>query len=434
MGPHDAVRIDTRKPPEPPRRGVVAASVVLLLLVVGVLLGVGHYDDLAEEAPEETIPDIGPDPLEQALLVVEDFAAAWNGGDAAAVGDLIPEEWEWIQLPGLSDGWLTTRDGRAQLETGIGFITSVSRISLGRCDAELGPPDSPTTAVVRCNDAGFVSDYLDALERNMWEDTGPRSPSRWGPRRPGILFGIQRGSVISVELETDPYTPHAYCVWAELNHPERAAFLFDLHCRPNTTEATSDAHAELAEAFMAAGAPFPTRQVAEARLAASYVARFAELHNLVDTATVDAWLSPQVEAASLPGFAGGEAPAVADYLTWSARLMDISTGLCSVEFGDGVTVVTCPDLTVAGVLFDQPVPQPTVFTVDSNRRGDPVARSRGRILAVEPLSDDHVPIEEICRRLRGLQPTAAAAAFADECTPEYTRDAAVALAKMMEQT
>ena len=108
---------------------------------------------------------------------------------------------------------------------------------------------------------------------------------------------------------------------------------------------------------------------------------------------------------------------------WSSRLLEIEIGTCEIEIGGGETVVTCPDLAVSGPLLDEPVVQPTKFVVASLRRGNPVARSYSRILAVEPLDAAAVPIESACRRLRESG-SEGAAAFDEDCRPIFSLEAA----------
>jgi hypothetical protein len=407
---------------------VAPLVVAVALAAVGVVTSFGGGGE--SDQPDEAIPTS----LEAAIQVVEQFAEAWNRGDADAVGDLIIDDWDSIQLPGFSDPFFAPADGRPALTNGIAFLTAVAGFLSGPCDAELAPPDSRATAVVRCHDADFGGDYLDAVRRNVWDEAPPGLGfGRWVPV-PGVTFGIQGDRIVAIESVSHRFTPQAYCIWGDQARPELAASLFDLHCRPATTPSAGGAHAEAAEAFGAAGSPLPSWRLAEARLTASYVDRFVEHHNLADTHTAQGWLSPAVSPADLPGFAGAaDEPAVADYLQWSARLMEIQSGECAVEYGGDFTVVTCPHMTVTGPLLDEPLSQPTRFTLGSTNGGERVARAFARIVAVEPLNGLLVPVEQVCRDLRQSHPAAASGAFTEDCSPVYTREAADTLAVALGQ-
>jgi hypothetical protein len=428
------IRVEGGTPPAR-RRWTAPAMAVTALATIGLLATAGAYRGSVATDGEETIPDLGPSPLEAALLVAEDFAAAWNRGDAAAADALIADEFDWVTLPGLTDPHFGPRDTRAALGDGVRFLTSVTALQLGPCDAEVAPPDGRASVLVRCEDAEFRGDYLDAVRRNIWEASLPEPIARAGDAPPGMVFAVDRGAIVGIDLDLDRYAPQAYCIWAEEERPEAAATMFDLHCRPITSPANGAAHADAAAAFVAAGAPLPTRELAEARVAAAYVDRFVELHNVVDTLTARSWLSASVEAADLPGFPGPAAtPPIADYLAWSGRLIDIETGRCTVEISGERTIVTCPDMTAGGRLLGERLPQPTRFVIDANRRGNPVARAQGRILAIEPLSDDPALLDELCRRLRSERPATADLAFDDACTPTYTITAADALAAALQRS
>jgi hypothetical protein len=424
------IKVDQGPTPEPKRPWPVLATAVLIALGVGALVVLTNFQGSGAIAPEETLPDVGPDPLETAVRVVEEFAAAWNVGEVTTAESLISDDWDTVVLPGFQDPWFHSGEGRKSLSDGIAFLSPLTRLSLGSCQSEFAPSDSAATAVVHCDEADFVGNYLDAVWTNAWRDLQPGLALIKDERTPGMSFGVREDRIVSIDIEVGVFAPQAYCIWAEQTHPE-AASLFDLHCHPRPAGLEAPAHAELAEAFMAAGAPLPSYQLAEARLAASYVDRFVELHNLVDTATVGAWLSTSVSAGDLPGFPGAaNEPQLSDYLPWSARLLELATGECTIEIDVGVTIVTCPEMSVAGPLVSEPLRQPTRFVIASNRRGSPVARAYGRILAVEPLGDEMVPIEEICLRLQGS--SASASAFADGCNPVYSAEGAEALTAALE--
>lgn len=425
----DVIRIGSGLPrdtPPRPKSPAVAAG----LLLVGVLASLGIFRGSGSAVSEDTVPDLGPDQLELARLVVLEFATAWNRGDIAAVDALIAEDWRSIVLPGLLDPRFTAEDGRPALIDGISFLSGVAGISLGPCDAELAPPDAGTAAVVRCPEAAFDGRYLDAVARNIWDP--PPSGIDVTETTSGIDFGIRGNRILHIDGGSPAFTPQAYCIWAEQTHPE-AASLFDLACHPATGVADAGAHARLAEGFLAAGSPLPSTRLTNARLAAWYVDRFVEHHNIGDTPTALEWLSRRVPASNLPGFAGADAePAMTDYLRWSARLVRIDAGECSVEYGGSHTIVTCPQMAVDGPLAGGPLPQPTRFTITSSPDRGPLARAFDRIVGVERLSDDLLPVEETCRELQSRNPAAAALAFAGDCRPVYTAEAAAALAAMLE--
>jgi hypothetical protein len=81
-------------------------------------------------------------------------------------------------------------------------------------------------------------------------------------------------------------------------------------------------------------------------------------------------------------------------------------------------------MTVAGPLLAEPVPQPTRFVLASANQPRAVARAYARILAVEPLSDDAVRLDESCTMVRSSDSDLAARAFTAGCTPVYTKEAA----------
>jgi hypothetical protein len=384
---------------------VVAALVVAVLTALGAFRGSGSQ-------PEEV-----PDSLEEtALRLVDEFAAAWNRGDAAAADGLVADEWASVALPGLTDPWFAPEDGREGLTEGLTFLSLATDLSLGRCSSAVPPPDAVTEAVVTCPEAAFGGAYLTAVRRNAWTaETSHQTVS-------GMVFGIRGNRIVAIEIEDRSFSPQAYCIWAEASRPAAAAALFDLHCRPVTAAENAAGHIELAGEYLAAGAPVPTADRAEARLSALYVDRFVEHHNLGDTLTIRGWLSRGVRAADLPGFAGGTDAEVADYLSWSSRLVEIRAGACTVEAGDATTTVTCPGMTVAGPMFAEPVPQPTRFVLASANNPRAIARAYARILAVEPLADDTVPVQDACQRLQLTD--LAGASFTADCEPVYTKEAA----------
>ncbi len=395
------------------------------MVVAVTLVGFGAFDGSGTAEPDPI-----PTAAESALLAVEEFAMAWNRGDADVVDGFIAEEWETIVLPALAGPVLRPEDGREALTEAIGFLTSLTSLSLGPCAAEMSPPDSPTTAVVRCDEAVFGGHYLEAVRSSIWHDIAAPAPD------PGIVFGVRGDRLLGIATDAGGFAPQAYCIWAEQTRPDAAATLFDLHCRPITAAGQAELHAELAAGFLAAGAPLPSRHLTEARLNALYVDRFVEHHNLQDTYTAQNWLSHTVGATTLPGFAGTgnvEVPSVDDYLSWSATLLQIDAGTCTVEPGTVTTVVDCPGMSVSGPLFDEPLPQPTRFVLSTAHRGGTIARAYGRIVAVEPLADVPVPIEDVCRRLQQTDPTAASLAFDDDCTPVYTGRAADVLATALRE-
>jgi hypothetical protein len=407
-----------------PAGGRLGPAIAVAVVAGAALLALGSFRGSGTVVPDETIPEVVPDQIEAAFVAVDEFAAAWNRGDAAAAASLVAGEWDSVLLPGFADSQFTPRDGRAALESGIAFLSSVTRLSLGPCDAVAPSPDSRATTDLRCDDGGLEGDYLDAVARNIWEDIRPM-PDRG---EPGLTFGIRGDRIISIEAGGPGFAPQAYCIWAEQNRPADAGSLFDLWCRPDTTAAAAAIHAQLAAEFVAEGAPLPSRRLTDARLAAAYVDRFAEHHNLGDVFTARGWLSQDVDASDLPGFPDGDAePTVDEFLAWSARLLEIDVGACEVAYSPESTVVTCSEMTVGGPLLDDPVAQPTRFTLSPGSRR-PVARAPERILAVEPLGGDPVPVEQICRLLEETDREAAAAVFTADCTPVYPAAASSAAA------
>jgi hypothetical protein len=426
---HGDVKVDLGTSGRPPRRGPTSAAAIVLLLIV--LVGLNGFRGSDATAPREDLPDLGPDPLEAARLVVGGFAAAWNDGDVGALDGLIAADWDTILLPGLADDRLNQRDGRDELTDGLAFLTAVTTFTLGPCEVGSAPPASAATAVVHCEEAGFRGDYLDAVERNIWEATEAATGTIADAT--GITFRVRDREIIAVEAAVPAFTPQAYCLWAEETHPDTAPGLFDLHCHPVTTGATGPAHAELAGDFLAADPALPSHRTARARLAAGYVDRFAEHHNLGDTRTAAGWLSPEVPASGLPGFAGGPHDTdPAGFLPWSAAVQWIDIGPCSIETGDAHTIVTCPELTVSGPLVAGPLPQPTRFTLESSRTRGRVARATARIVEVEPLGRRQVPLATICGELRRSDPSVAEQVFSADCSPVYSREAGRALAAILE--
>ena len=399
----------------PPGSRVARPAITVAVLAGAALLALGSFRGSGTCVPEETPPEVVPDPTETALLVAEEFAAAWNRGDATTAADLIGEEWEGVLLPGFADSQFGPEDGRAVLEEGIAFLSAVTRMSLGPCEASVPPPGSRATADIRCENGALDGDYLDAIARNIWDDIRPMP----GRGEPGIAFGVRGDRIVSLEAGGPGFAPQAYCIWAEQNRPADAAALFDLWCRPDTTAASGTIHADLAAAFVADGAPLPSRALTNARLAAVYVDRFAEHHNIGDIFTARGWLSHDVRASDLPGFPGGDAePTVDEFLAWSARLLEITVGECSVDYSVASTVVTCPDMAVGGPFLAESVAQPTRFTLSPAARR-PVARAPERILSVEPLGEDPIPVERICRFLEESDPETAAISFTADCSPVY---------------
>jgi hypothetical protein len=420
------VRIDPQPPPEPGRRWPAAAAAVAVV-VVGALAGLGALSGSGGNVSEETVPEVGPGPVESAMLVVEEFAAAWNQGDAAVADGLVADDWDLMLLPGFLDPRFSMNDGRPALSEGIAFLAAVTRLSLGPCRAEVSPPDEETTAVVRCDEAEFRGDYLEALE------VGARV-RRDRPEGRGISFGIAEGEIISIDATAGLFSPQAYCIWAGQTHPELADTLFDLYCYPEATAASGTAHAELAAEFVVSGRPHPSPEMTEARLAAAFVARSVENLNEGNPLTPLRWMSGDVSAEDLPGYAGAaEVPGIADFLLWTGRLLDIEPGTCSVRFEGEHTVVTCPEMSVEGPIVGEPQPQPTRFTLLSSLTRVSFTQSFHRIVGVEPLDDTDLRLEETCRRLRNTHPSTASQAFGGNCTPIYSRDAAEALAAALEE-
>jgi hypothetical protein len=400
---------------------------VVVGLVVGGLALLGAFRGPGDEVPEDHVPDAA----ETALLTVEEFASTWNTGDGPAVERLIAGNWTSVVLPGFADPRFEAEDGRGALAEGIRFLSSVARLSLGPCHAEVAPPDSGSTAVVDCSEARFEGDYLDAVARNIWTDRNGPGPDLGQ----GMRFEVTGDRLVSWEGGNGPYSPQAYCIWAEQARTEAATSRFDLHCRPSTRPADARVHVELAAQFLAAGAPLPTGAEAEARLSALYVDRFVEHHNLGDAATIRGWLSHEVGPGDLPGFAGAAVePAMADYLLWSTRMLDLHAGTCEVEWNDSRTIVTCPDMMITGPLLAGPLARPTRFVLASSNRPGAVARAYGRVLAVEPLFDDVLSVDATCRRVRLAHPDVASSAFDDACHPVYTKDAADLLAAALSDT
>lgn len=388
----------------------------MLALVAGGLQALGAMSG-SGTPPDETVPDLGPDPLEQAIAVVEEFALAWNERDSATVTSAIAAERPGsIVLPGLMYPRFGPPLEPGQLADAVAFLTGIARISLGRCEAEPAPADLGETVVVRCGDARFEGDYVEALRRAAPEDADPE----------GITFAVLGTRIVAISASGGSYDPAAYCVWAEQDGAGLA--LFDLHCHPTTTAASAGSHARTAAAFMAAGGPVPVRETIDARLVATFVDLFVDRHNAGRPLAALPWLSPEVSARDLPGFAGAARdPDIRDYLLWSARLLRIELGECSVEMGGRFTTVTCPDLTVAGPLLDGPHPQPTRFTLAASASRNLRLQPVGVITDIEPLGGRPLPLEAICRRLQQSDPAAAALAFTEDCSPVYTTEAAAVL-------
>jgi hypothetical protein len=416
--------------PQPSRRWL--APFVVVALLVGVLVSLGAYRGSDATVSREELPDLGPGPAESARLVVGEFAVAWNRGDVDTVESLIADEWESIALPGFLDSRFTPMDGRQDLRDGIRFLTSVAQVSLGACNAAVAPPDSSATAVVRCDEAEFHGDYLDALGQDFRLREEPGAV-RSQPA-PGITVAVRNSHIVSIDTDAQSFFPQAYCLWVEQARPDLAASLFDLYCYPATTPANGEAHAELAGSFVNAGSPLPSARLVEARLVASFVDRFVTDHNLNHPFTVLRWLSPELSPTDLPGYTGSdEPPRMVDYLLWSTQLIDIETGDCPVSHDDGFTIVTCADLTLSGVLFDEPTEQPTRFVLVDSMTREVWGQPFDRILAVERLSQTPPPVEEACRRLRRSDPITAAATFTADCVPIYTQEAADILATALEE-
>ncbi len=404
-----------------------AAPLVVAVLLVAVLLGLSGFRGSDATVPGEDLPDLGPDPLEVARLIVGDFATAWNEGDVAALDRLIADDWDTVVLPGLADARVNPRDGRDELTDGLAFLSATTAFTLGPCDVEAAPPVSAATAVVHCGEAGLRGIYLDAVERNIWEGTGTAAAEATG-----MTFRLRDREIIAIETAVPAFTPQAYCLWAEEARPDTAPALFDLHCHPLATGATAAAHGELAAGFLDAAPPLPSHRTARARLAASYVARFAEHHNLGNTGTAAGWLSPRVRAADLPGFPGGPLDTEpAAFLPWSAAVQTLEVGPCTVAVDGDRTVVTCPDLTVSR-LGAAPLLQPTRFTLEASPARRRVARASVRIVEVESLGEGPAWPASICDDLRRSDPAMAGLAFAADCTPVYTREAGRALAAALE--
>jgi hypothetical protein len=408
--------IRVERDPRRPAGGRIAGPAITVAVLAGAaLFALGSFGGSGTAVPQETVPEVVPDPTEAAFVVVDEFAEQWNSGNAAAAVSLIGAEWDSVLLPGFTDSLFVPEDGRAALEDGIAFLSSVARLSLGPCDAVAPDPGARATTDIRCEDGALEGDYLDAIARNIWEGIRPM-PDRG---EPGVTFGVRGDRIISIEAGGPGFAPQAYCIWAEQSRPEDADSLFDLWCRPNTSAAAAAVHAELAAAFVAEGTPLPPRRLTDARLAAVYVDRFAEHHNLGDVFTARGWMSQRVEAADLPGFpAGSNEPTVDEFLAWSTRLLEIDVGECEVDYSVESTVVTCRDMTVGGPMLAEAVAQPTRFTLSPASRR-PVARAPERILAVEPLGGDPIPVERICRLLQGSDPAAAGAVFTADCAPDY---------------
>lgn len=426
MGDRGDIRVHGE--PAPRRRSNPTAPMAALVLLLAVLVGLSGFRGSDATAPGEELPDLGPDPLEKARLVVGDFAEAWNEGDLTVLDRLIADEWDSIVLPGFLDPRFVGE--REELRDAITFLSSVAGLSLGPCDAVEAPPDTRATALVRCEEAGFDGDYLEALWRDFRVDPAFLGDS--GPV-PGITFEILEDRIVGLDTDAQDFAPQAYCNWAQGVDSGYAASLFDLYCYPTTTAATGPGHAAASERFIAAGAPLPTSEAVEARFVASYVDRFAENLNLGSPYAVLRWLSAAVDPGQLPGYAGStEEPLIADYLEWVSALVEIETGGCTVDVAPGSTVVTCPDLTLRGLLLEEPLPQPTRFTLVDSVTREHWGQPFDRIVSVERLAGELVPVTEICHRVRRLRPAVASQAFTDDCLPVYNRTAAEALAAVLE--
>lgn len=421
---HDDVTVRRENGTGPARHRVAPPAVAILVL--GVLIALGAYRGSTATAPDEELPDPGPDQLERATLVVGDFAVAWNEADLEALDGMVADDWDSIGLPGFLDARFVPSDGRPALRDGLAFLTAVAGLTLGPCEAEVAPPEAEAATLVYCDQASFRGDYLAALGRDF-RRAEPAEPV------PGVAFGIRNDRIVSIDTDAQAFAPQAYCLWTESTRPRPDQSMFDLSCYPVTTAATGPAHAEAAAAFLAAGAPLPSQEAVEARYVASYVGRFVENFNVGDPLAGIRWLSSGLTPAGLPGFAGAvEEPAVSDFLAWGSRLMSIDTGPCDVQFGAGPTIVTCPDMTLGGLLFEEPQPEPMRFTLV-----DSVTRESGdgfeRIVRAERLSGEPVGLGEVCRRVQRLRPTVAAVVFTDDCHPVYTAETAGVLATVLQQ-
>lgn len=404
-------------------------AVVATVAVVGVLLSLGGFSKSSGPGSSDGDSgiDLPTDDHANVFAVVEEFAAAWNDGDAVAAVAVISDDWEAIQLPGVTDGWLSPADGRPALSETIAFLTATTELSLGTCDANLSPPEATTTAVVRCRDAAFRGDYLDAVTTNIWGNLRPAPTG--ADDEPGLTFEIRGDRITALSGRGDLFAPQAYCIWAEADRPDLATVLFDLHCRPIVDASAGSVHAEVAAAFVAEGSPLPPRAAADARLAAGYVDRFFASHNIGDIESAANWLALDVTASDLPGFpVSAIEPALFEYLAWSSTLFRIDTGACMVAAGAGETLVTCEDLRISGVLHAEPAVVPTRFVVNSVSSGGPIAGVRGRILSMTVLEPVPTSLQEVCAELRASAPAMANRAFAADCTPIYSRDAASAIA------
>ena len=131
-----AIRYGTEPAPGRPRPAIGWLAAVVAVVAAGVLLVLGGFRGSAGIATEETVP-LGPDLLESAQLLVEDFAFAWNEGDVAGVDAFIRADWDMVSLPGFADPRFTRRDGRPALTEAITFLNSVATLSLGSCDASI---------------------------------------------------------------------------------------------------------------------------------------------------------------------------------------------------------------------------------------------------------------------------------------------------------
>ena len=396
----------------------MAAVTVLAIGMAGLL--VGFRSTGGASVPVETVPPVVPDLRESARLVVGDFVTAWNEGDATAAAELIAADWDRVMLPGFADALFNQRDGREELEEAIGFLTRVATLSLGPCDARIAPPDDRASALLVCEEAGFEGPYLEAVAVNIWSDLRPESAP---VGIDGMVFEIRDGRILGIEVDTTRYTPQAYCMWRESQPSGAAGTFFNVRCHPTTDPADAGFHAEAAGRYLEAGAPLPTRRDAFYRLIAGFVEQFVDYHNAGAVFDIERWIAGGVDPSAFPGFAGGSAGELNDYLQWTTRLAHIEAGDCSVDVGSAATIVTCPELTVSGPVFAGETLQPTRFVLDhpTAGRGRP---ARGWITGMERLAG-RADLTATCRALAGT--AAASAAFDADCNPIYTRTAAEAI-------
>jgi hypothetical protein len=358
--------------------------------------------------------------VENAEALVREFELALAAGDASAAAALFSDDYVAVLLPGLVND---ITGSKATLESALGFYAQVTDLTLGDCSVRLGARDD--AYVVTCPETSARGFYAETVIEQS-------SSSPW------IRFTIVDDHLTAVldgssEAAMANYTN--YCIWSEQTFGEVSRGAFDAGCRPVEAAPVAPTHAEMAQAYQAAGAPgtawLTLRTRRSAGLADVLFHRLTEGQAQVASQIVlSSW-----DPAGGPGFLGvpeGEpSPASSDFLTWVAEIYDIDAGVCGyfiIDDSQLLAEVSCREALWSGPLIRgldlDPVAMPVTITIDAyliagiSGRTDPVLQAA---------------FTEFCEWARREDPDAARSAFTDACTPIYDQEAAGVLQLLLER-